>query len=563
MTENRVIIEPLGPDSFALSFPYDDNLVAMVRRLGNRRWNKRAKRWEIGICHLGEVAQGFGVDPKTLDRKLWRAYQMIRIRGQRARVHCGPVLAHIEGDGLPFHDIDQATSFLVPGHQFMPRFVKGEWDGRRHLFDRRKHVFPAGLVDRVVSVLQGHGVDCCVSHEPEAEYLDVEAAPPDLVPRDYQAECVEKALEGRRGVLEMATGAGKTAVAGLIIQRLGRPAMFFVHTRDLLHQTRRAFEAQLGLPIGQVGDGLIDIRAVTVATIQTCARALGIELDAPPDEEVKLEKDKTDVQGHRVELLKALRDVPVVFFDECHHLPADCAYSLAMQTAGAHHRFGLSATPYRDDRQDMLLEAALGPKLYRANASLLIQKGFLVPPRIRFHAVPAFKVVTGRPDYQEIFQHYIVNNQRRNGMIAEQARGLAEQGRSVLILVSQVAHGEALRELLPDAPLVQGSDSASHRHHIFRELHDRRRLIVIATTLADEGLDIPSLRAVVLASGGKSETRALQRVGRALRTAPGKTEAIVVDFFDNAPYLKEHSMARLELFRNEPAFRVETVGFRA
>ena len=81
--------------------------------------------------------------------------------------------------------------------------------------------------------------------------------------------------------------------------------------------------------------------------------------------------------------------------------------------------------------------------------------------------------------------------------------------------------------------------------------------------LADEGLDIPSLRAVVLASGGKSETRALQRVGRALRTAPGKTEAIVVDFFDNAPYLKEHSMARLELFRNEPTFRVETVGFRA
>ena len=233
-----------------------------------------------------------------------------------------------------------------------------------------------------------------------------------------------------------------------------------------------------------------------------------------------------------------------------------------MQTAGAHHRFGLSATPYRDDRQDLLLEAALGPKLYRANASVLIQKGYLVPPRIRYHAVPAFKVVTGRADYQEVYQHYIVNNKRRNGMIAEQALALAGQGRSVLILVSQVAHGEALRELLPDVPLVQGSDSAGHRHHIFRELQDRRRLIVIATTLADEGLDIPSLRAVILASGGKSETRALQRVGRALRTAPGKTEALVVDFFDNAPFLKEHSMARLELFRNEPAFRVETVGFR-
>ena len=97
MTENRVIIEPLGPDSFALSFPYDDNLVAMVRRLGNRRWNKRAKRWEIGICHLGEVAHVAGQTGGTLaigqDRLNGRVDRFLRAR----RDHHGRALP---GEGL-------------------------------------------------------------------------------------------------------------------------------------------------------------------------------------------------------------------------------------------------------------------------------------------------------------------------------------------------------------------------------------------------------------------------------------------------------------------------------
>src|SRR5205814_2338153 len=119
-------------------------------------------------------------------------------------------------------------------------------------------------------------------------------------------------------------------------------------------------------------------------------------------------------------------------------------------------------------------------------------------------------------------------------------------------LVSQVAHGDELMQLLPEALFVQGADVTERRREVFHDLERKKKLIVIATTLADEGLDIPSLDAVILASAGKSETRALQRLGRALRPAPKKKHAFIIDFFDSAPYLKDHAQKRLELFQSEP-----------
>jgi superfamily II DNA or RNA helicase len=487
---------------------------------------------------------------------------MLRIRGQKARIEAGNVTSHLDGDALPLQAIDEETSFHIPGYQYMPRYVAGQWDGRKHLLDRKHKTFPAGLTSRVSAVLTAQGVQHTVHEEPLPESVPITVAEPVIELRPYQVECIEAALEARRGVLEMATGAGKTAVAACIIHRLSHPAMFFVHTRDLLHQTRRTFEKMLGVRVGQVGDGVVDLRPVTVATIQTCAKALGIKIEKAADDDA-LENDKTDIKTSQRRLLEAIRDVPVVFFDECHHLPADCCYSLAMQTKAAAYRFGLSATPYRSDRQDLLLEAAIGPKIYRANASVLIDQGYLVAPLVRFHAVPALHVVGRRPEYNEVFEDYIVRNPRRNGMIAEHARALEKKRVSVLILVSQVAHGEELQALMPGVPLVQGSDPSPLRQEVFGRLERKEQMVVIATTLADEGLDIPTLGAVVLASGGKSETRALQRVGRSLRPSPGKKQAVVVDFFDNAPFLREHSIQRLEIFRTEPAFRVETVGFKA
>lgn len=78
--------------------------------------------------------------------------------------------------------------------------------------------------------------------------------------------------------------------------------------------------------------------------------------------------------------------------------------------------------------------------------------------------------------------------------------------------------------------------------------------ICVHNTLADEGLDLPALDAVILAGGGKSYVKAFQRVGRALRLYPGKTKAYVIDFYDDSKYLRKHSNRRIKLYKEEPAF---------
>lgn len=593
MDKTRALsLELLDNGRIAVSFPYNEEVISRLRALADRKWNPEKRRWEVGIGHLNELQDIFQIGSAEVDRRLLRAYQMYRIRHGRARITAGNLDAILTGVNLPLDKIDRSTSFHIPGYRYMTRYKKGAWDGKRHLFNVNKATFPSGLAHRVARIVQDAGVDCDINwpEEPDGFRLNLpqepatgKAAPAaaekgqqrkaaaeksgnpaaspaafEVTPlREYQQKCVEAAVAERRGIIEIATGGGKTIIAANIIRRVARPALFLVHTRDLMYQAVSVLRRELGIDVGCAGDGKMDIQPVTVATIQTCARAMDIKLDQSPDDDEALESEAPVTGDSAEDLHQLLRTTPVVFFDECHHLPADTAYSLAMEMEGALWRYGLSATPYRADRQDMLMEAALGPKIFSARASMLIELGYLVPPVIKFLPVPPLIVKSGKADYQEIYNSYVVESKKRNRLIAETARELSSEGKSVLILVNQVRHGELLREMLTDVPLVQGADRTEDRNAVFTDLCAKKQLIVIATTLADEGLDVPSLDSVILASAGRSETRALQRLGRALRIAPGKAMATVIDFMDNAPYLREHAANRLELFRTEPRFIVE------
>jgi superfamily II DNA or RNA helicase len=552
-------MELINEEFIGIRFQFDKSLVKGIRGLDCRRWNPKKKRWEVHIAHLAEVAKIFSLHPKDIPPEIVSAYQCKWIKIW-LQVNIQNTMTRLSGKSIPVEEIDTATSFPVHGHQYSPKFLSGSWDGRKHLFDKRTYSFPTGLLDRVLNILDKHAVRYCVTDQRTASTSSIPSMNPEVALRDYQEEAIKAALTHKRGVLEMATGSGKTTVAAHLIATLKRPCLFFVHTKDLLYQTRDYFATMLGKRIGQVGDGVVDIKPITVATIQSTARALGGDYAKNFDGEIE-EEDETDVAAFREKIVKQVEQVPLVFFDECHHVPAETCYTVAMRTYCADYRFGLSATPYRADRHDLLLEAALGPKIYRANASALIDKGYLVPPEIFFLSAPNYKSTVKALEYQQIVQKYIVENQKRNELIIEEARKLNQQGLSVLILVSQVRHGEQLKALLPEAKFVQGEDASAIRNAALRHLRDRSLLTLIATTLADEGLDVPTLNAVILASGGKSETKALQRLGRALRPAPHKKKAIIIDFFDNAPYLKEHSMRRLEIFRTEPRFTIRTVGF--
>ena len=101
---------------------------------------------------------------------------------------------------------------------------------------------------------------------------------------------------------------------------------------------------------------------------------------------------------------------------------------------------------------------------------------------------------------------------------------------------------------------LSGRDYTDVRVGTINDMREGKIDLLIASTIADEGLDIKRLTAVILAGGGKSSTRALQRIGRVLRPYEGKTQAYVVDFNDQSKYLKEHSEKRKKIYQTENKF---------
>lgn len=561
----RVEVQLLKDDMISVKFDYDAGLVAQVRLLQGRRWNRSRRQWEVPLSQLKELADIFSLRLEDLPAPIVKSFKS-KWAQKRLGVRLGVLETQIHGASIPVVEIDAETSFFLPGYRFSPRFKSGRWDGKRHLFKPKTMAFPTGLWPRVRAVLERNRIEFELegAEEEAPATVTFKLGSSQTPLRPYQEEILERAVSEGRGVIQLATGGGKTLIAAHLIRRLARTTFFFVHTKDLLHQAADVFEHELGIPIGRLGDGCAQIENVTVATLQTAARVLGMRaarVRSEDGEEGSAKERPTRLGTRKEKIAEAIEAAGLVIFDECHHVPADTAYKIAARTPRAGARFGLSATPWREDECDLLLEAALGEKLCAVTCSDLIGQGYLVAPKIVMELARSPKFIGSRPSYPEIYQAAIVENQSRNRVIATEARQRAAQGLSTLILVKQIEHGKRLLELAPEAMFAYGQLETNVRKEYLENLEQKLRLIMIATTLADEGLDIPSLDGVILAGGGKSAIKAYQRIGRALRPYQGKSEAWIMDFFDRAPYLEDHSAARLNLYRQEAAFKIETRGF--
>lgn len=492
------------------------------------------------------------------------------------------VYGRIESGILPMevaNIISRDTSYEVAGAEFMKRGAYdhragkfrpkyGGWDGSKKLYNRGTRKFPAGLFGRIVGILEHHNVEYRIEwgnipHELFGKSLPV---PDEWTLRPYQTDAVSRALAAQRCMIRVATGGGKTVMAGHMIAKVGRPAVFFVHTKDLLYQAIDCFRSMFPtLIVGQVGDGVCVIGDVTICTLQTAAKALDCKYERDPfaeGDESWQDGGTMESADDKAAIRRMLNDAEVLFMDECHRVAAPTAVAVVEGVPNAYYRFGLSASPWRDDGADLVLEGAFGHVEVDISASELIDRGFLVQPYIRMMKGPIGRF-TKQDKYATVYDQYVVNNDRRNAIGISEAKKLMGRGLSTLVLVRQIAHGEAiaeaLREFGNDIPFLSGKDSSTHRQTVLNDLRADRLAGLVATSIADEGLDVKPLAGLVLLGAGKSSTRALQRVGRVLRPYPGKTHAEVIDFEDNAKYLYDHSRARLKIYETEPNFIITDV----
>ncbi len=476
--------------------------------------------------------------------------------GLGATILLGAVNSKITGQ-YPAQALYDSLSYKPQGYEFSPAYREHRWDGKKRLFSKRG-IFPTGLLNQVLDVLDDRKItwELDKSQYPQPqEPLDYPKAA--LAFRPYQEAAVEAAVREPRGILKLPTGAGKTEVAAGIIARTGQDCLFIVPTRDLMYQAKERFEKRLNVPIGQLGDGKYIPSEIVVATMQSAAKVAGAKFVPADDESDWADEPPIDQRASRF-----IAGCGLVIIDEAQHASCETMRDVLNECRSACWILGLSATPWRDDGDDMLMEGVISEPIYEITATELIKQGYLVPPIITTLKVPAAEGLE-EGNFAKLYRDQVVENRKRHLGVAELAHRFAGQG-LVLVLLKQVKHGEAIyREIKSrtSAVFLSGRDPGLYRTETLEKCRRGDISVLIATTLADEGLDLPNIGTVILAGGGKAAGRALQRVGRALRPwcwhHRKKEAAFIFDLVDDIQVFRSHARARLNAYRTEPAFQIK------
>ena len=466
-----------------------------------------------------------------------------------------------EDDEEILGELDRELSFQILGAEFSQAYKgfineQGEytsWDGRRHLLSSSGK-FPVGLLPRVIDFYAAKGIYPLIIDErpPKEQSCSVDISNKlkllGKIPRPYQIEAAELATNTDRGIIRLPTGSGKTLCAALITAKLGKPTIIYVIGKDLLYQLNDFFSKIFDEPIGIIGDGKCEIKDINIATVWSVGQALGLKKNITIDDD----NDEKKIDPEKYSKIKGmLLSTPTHIVDECHLSACDTIQTIS-KNIRAEYVYGMSASPWRDDGADLLIEAFLGQKIVDISARELIRRGYLVPPSIRFLAPKPYKFKSGK--YQTIYSRYIVENEQRNGMILKAATSMVEQGFVPLVLFNTIKHGDILfdqlKKIIPTGHL-SGKDSSKQREKIKDELESGKIKCLIASKIYDVGVDIPMLSGLVIGGAGKSSVRALQRVGRVIRPYPGKKMSAIIDFADQAPYLTDHAEIRREIYESE------------
>lgn len=436
------------------------------------------------------------------------------------------------GNTITIHDptpeiINWCNKHLVlPNPDYDKKLRMGFWVGNTPktlvLYERRGRsiVLPYGTLRSIMPMLKAGEIEQIFT---EPYYVDYGGDPVPLY--DYQQEAVEAMFQHRYGILQSPAGSGKTQMGIALIKKYGRTALWITHTLDLLKQSRE--RALKYIPRGQIGtitEGKVNLsEGVTFATIQTLSK-----LD-----------------------LASYRDFwDVIIVDECHHVSGSptriTQYYNVLSKLAARHKYGLSATVHRADGLIQATYAMLGEVMYTVSDEAVESKIMRVGVKpINTHVLPTEDCYKpdGTLDFTGMI-NYLTAVPERNHMIVDDI--IRNENHSCLILSDRVGHLETLQAMLPldmreRSVLITGKMTTKAQKAVRESALDKMRsgelqYLFATYALSKEGLDIPRLDRLFMASPVHDEAVVIQSLGRIARTFPGKENPIAYDYIDAIRY---------------------------
>jgi superfamily II DNA or RNA helicase len=453
--------------------------------------------------------------------------------------------------------LKRLLSFKATGVEYTAAYKNG-WNGITYLLSKTNK-FDLGLLNKVKVFLQDQKINFKIDdlRSPKTINAPIEISDKlkkiNMVPRDHQLRILNATNIFERGIVRAATGSGKTLVTALITAKINKPTIIYVIGLDLLQQFHTLFSQIFDEKIGWIGNGICDPQRITIASIWTIGKALSVSDIL--DEEDDLE-EKDNPQNYE-KIKSCLAKTKLHIFDESHIVTCNTILEI-YKNIDPEYIYGFSGTPFRDDNSDLLINGILGEQIVNVSASELIEKKLLAMPIIKFYSVPKKDGLSNQ--YQSVYKEYIVENDIRNNLIINVVKEMLLKEYTPLVLFKQIKHGNIISDLLLKEgikfEMLQGNDSLEKRNIVKKKLINKEINVILASTIFDIGVDLPELSALVLCGGGKSSIRSLQRIGRVIRLHNNKKYAAIADFYDQARFLKSHSIKRFEVYSSENGFKV-------
>lgn len=409
----------------------------------------------------------------------------------------------------------------LPNPDYEKKLRMGFWTGRTpkkirlYEWHGNRLILPFGLCRDILPMLRAGEVKTAFKEPEKVDY----GKPIPLY--DYQREAMDCMVSMKYGILKAPAGSGKTQTGLAIIQKIGTKALWLCTKHDLLKQSYdRAKQYMDENLFGTITEGKVSIgKGITFSTVQTLAG--------------------TDLNRYRDEW-------DVVIVDECHGIGVSATtvtrYQKVLNNLAAKHKYGLSATP---DRSDGLIKATfslIGNVVCEIPESAVADRIM----RVKVKAVETEAEVTeecqnvdGTLNYTKLIEH-LTTDTDRNRLIVRTI--MEEKDHSCLVLSDRIAHLEALRNLLPyelqeKSALITGKMTSKKDKALREEILEQMRTgelkyLFASYSLAKEGLDVPRLDRLFLATPVKFSSVVIQSIGRIARTFPGKAEPVAYDFVD-------------------------------
>lgn len=411
--------------------------------------------------------------------------------------------------------IDNLLSYKIDGAFFSPAYRMGRWDGKNHLFNNRTKSFSIGLLYRLLSYLDSEKIEYEIEDKSEfktnfkQEYLN---GYNDFKLREYQKESINKYLDkywnltNRRGIFNLPPRSGKTLLSGFLGLVLNEyPLMFVVHKIDLAYQTKKVFDKLFGFDCGIVGDGQFNIdSSIVISTIQSISKTYDIKLKKDDELDYGIEQDIPNKDKFKIFISK----VKTLIGDECHISSSDTFQALIKELQNVKFMIGLSGTPYREDKSDMLIENMFGSIIYTYPRENAVKEGFVLPIKSYFIHLPEIKV--SKTDVQTMKREAVNENDYIIDGVVKLVKRMEKKGMSSVIMVRELSQGDKIYERLK-CVYLNGKVSGKEREIAYKRL-ERKEILTIISTVTDIGVDIPTLDCVIVAGITKSKTLALQRV---------------------------------------------------